>query len=90
VAKKSKAPFGAWPSPLSAEAVAEGSVRLGGLALDGDDVYWVESRPAEQGRLALLRKREDGTVEEVVPAPFSVRTRVHEYGGGAFAVEAAW
>jgi len=62
-------------------------VRLGGLALDEDDVYWLESRPAEQGRLALLRKREDGTVEEVVPAPFSVRTRVHEYGGGAFTVE---
>jgi dipeptidyl aminopeptidase/acylaminoacyl peptidase len=87
VSKKSKARFGAWTSPLSAEAVAEGSVRLGGLALDGDDVYWLESRPAEQGRLALLRKQEHGTVEEVVPAPFSVRTRVHEYGGGAFAVE---
>jgi dipeptidyl aminopeptidase/acylaminoacyl peptidase len=86
VAGKRKAPFGAWPSPLSAEAVAEGSVRLGGLALDGHDVYWTQSRPAEQGRLALLRKREGGTVEEVVRAPFSVRTRVHEYGGGAFAV----
>jgi dipeptidyl aminopeptidase/acylaminoacyl peptidase len=85
VAEKPKIPCGAWPSPLSAEAVAEGSVRLGGLALDGKDVYWIESRPAEQGRLALLRKR-DGDVEEVVGAPFSVRTRVHEYGGGAFAV----
>jgi len=87
VAGKRKAPFGAWPSALTADAVAEGSVRLGGLALDGDDVYWVESRPVEQGRLALLRKREGGNVEEVVCAPFSVRTRVHEYGGGAFAVE---
>ena len=82
-------PYGAWPSPLSADAVAQGGVRLGGLAIDresGDDVYWVESRPAEQGRLALLRKRGQGLAEEVVPAPFSVRTRVHEYGGGAFAV----
>ena len=86
MAAKRKVPFGAWPSPLSAEAVAEGSVRLGGLALDGKDVYWVESRPAEQGRLALLRKRDGGAVEEVVAAPYSVRTRVHEYGGGAFAV----
>jgi dipeptidyl aminopeptidase/acylaminoacyl peptidase len=86
VAGKRKVPFGAWPSPLSAEAVAEGSVRLGGLALDGDNVYWVESRPAEQGRLALVRKRDHGVVEEVVRAPLSVRTRVHEYGGGAFAV----
>jgi dipeptidyl aminopeptidase/acylaminoacyl peptidase len=86
VAEKRKAPYGAWPSPLSAEAVAEGSVRLGGLALDGDHVYWTQSQPAEQGRLALLRKRAGGEVEEVVRAPFSVRTRVHEYGGGAFAV----
>jgi dipeptidyl aminopeptidase/acylaminoacyl peptidase len=87
VAEKRKAPFGAWPSPLSAETVAEGSVRLGGLALDGEDVYWTQSRPAEQGRQALLRKREAKDVEEVVRAPFSVRTRVHEYGGGAFAVD---
>jgi dienelactone hydrolase len=86
VAAKRKVPFGTWPSPLSAEAVAEGSVRLGGLALDGKDVYWVESRPAEQGRLALLRKCDGGAVEEVVAAPYSVRTRVHEYGGGAFTV----
>ena len=87
MATKHKAPFGAWPSPLTAQAVAAGSVRVGGLALDGDDVYWVESRSAEQGRLALLRKRKDGDVEEVVSAPYSVRTRVHEYGGGAFAVD---
>jgi dipeptidyl aminopeptidase/acylaminoacyl peptidase len=86
VAEKRKAPCGAWPSPLSAEAVAEGSVRLGGLAIDGENLYWVESRPVEQGRLALLRKRGGGDVEEVVRAPFSVRTRVHEYGGGAFSV----
>ena len=87
MATKHKAPFGAWPSPLTAEAVAGGSVRVGGLALDEDDVYWVESRPAEQGRLALLRKRGNGDVEEVVGAPYSVRTRVHEYGGGAFAID---
>ncbi len=87
VSKKRRARYGAWPSPLSAAAVAEGSVRLGGLALDGDEVYWVESRPAEQGRMALLRKRGDGTVEEIVRAPFSVRSRVHEYGGGAFTVD---
>lgn len=83
---KRTAPCGTWPSPLTAEIVAAGTVRLHGLWLDGSDTYWVESRPNEQGRLALLRKRPQGNIEEVVPAPFSVRTRVHEYGGGAFAV----
>jgi dipeptidyl aminopeptidase/acylaminoacyl peptidase len=61
---------------------------LGGLALDRDDAgcpYWLESRPAEQGRMTLLRKRGE-SAEELLSAPFSVRTRVHEYGGGAFAV----
>ena len=82
---KRRLPCGAWPSPLSADAVAAGSVRLGGLWLDGDDVYWTESRPQEQGRMTLLHKRGRGRVREIVPAPFSVRTRVHEYGGGAFA-----
>jgi len=81
-------PFGEWPSPLGADRVAEGSVRLGGMALDDEYVYWVESRAAENGRLALVRKRASAAdaAEVVVPAPFSVRTRVHEYGGGAFAV----
>jgi dipeptidyl aminopeptidase/acylaminoacyl peptidase len=63
-------------------------VRVGGLALDPDDadcVYWLESRPAEQGRMTLLR-RQRGAVQELLQAPFSVRNRVHEYGGGAFAV----
>ena len=76
--------YGAWPSPLGAEIVAASSVRLSGLWLDGDDLYWTESRPAEAGRQTLLAKQGDGPVRELVPAPFSVRTRVHEYGGGAF------
>jgi dipeptidyl aminopeptidase/acylaminoacyl peptidase len=63
-----------------------GKIRLGGLCLDGDAIYWTESRPAEQGRMTLLGKSRDGTAFEIVPAPFSVRTRVHEYGGGAFTV----
>jgi dipeptidyl aminopeptidase/acylaminoacyl peptidase len=75
---------GAWPSPISAEEVAAGSVRLGGLCADGGDLYWTESRPQQRGRVTLLRRRDHGTIEEIVPAPFSVRSRVHEYGGGAF------
>jgi dipeptidyl aminopeptidase/acylaminoacyl peptidase len=68
--------------------VAAGSVRLGGVWLDGDDTYWSESRPAEQGRQSLWAKPARGPARALVPAPFSVRTRVHEYGGGAFAARA--
>lgn len=82
-------PCGTWPSPLTPDLVADASVRVAGVALDALDdgcVYWSESRPSEQGRLTLLRKRGGGSAEELLPAPFSVRSRVHEYGGGAFAV----
>lgn len=77
---------GAWPSSLGAEVVAAASSRLGGLRADGDDVYFTETRPREGGRVALLRLRPGSPVEEVVPAPLSVRSRVHEYGGGAYTV----
>lgn len=79
-------PFGTWSSPLTAAAVAAQGLRLGAVALDGDDVYWLEGRPAEGGRQVLVRREADGTTRDVTPAPFNVRTRVHEYGGGAYVV----
>ena len=77
--------FGTWPSPLSAAAVAAGTLRLGAVQLDGDDVYWLEGRSREGGRYALVRWR-DGAATDVVPRDVNIRTRVHEYGGGAYVV----
>ena len=34
--------------------------------------------------MAVLRRAPDGTVTEVVEAPFNARSAVHEYGGGAW------
>src|SRR5688572_24285955 len=82
----SVAPFGTWSSPLSAAAVAAGGLRLGVVALDGDDVYWLEGRPGEGGRYALVRRTRDGTIAEVTPRDMNVRSRVHEYGGDAYVV----
>jgi dipeptidyl aminopeptidase/acylaminoacyl peptidase len=80
------APYGEWESPITAAALSAASVRLSGLAIDGPDVYWVEGRPAEKGRNVLVRRTSDGAITDVTPAPYDVRTRVHEYGGGAYAV----
>lgn len=80
------APYGTWASPLSAAAIAAGGLRLSAVQLDGDDVYWLEGRPHDGGRYALVRRRSDGQIEEVTPPDFNVRTRVHEYGGGAYIV----
>jgi len=80
------APYGTWKSPITADLITGGSIGFAGLALDGGDVYWAEQRPAEGGRTALVRRAADGSVAEVIPQTFSARSRVHEYGGGAFAV----
>jgi dipeptidyl aminopeptidase/acylaminoacyl peptidase len=80
------APYGSWKSPITAELIASGTIGLGQIALDGNDTYWVEMRPAEGGRSVVARRRADGRTTDVTPAPFNVRTRVHEYGGGAFCV----
>ncbi|HET6917843.1 MAG TPA: S9 family peptidase [Jiangellaceae bacterium] len=81
------APYGTWKSPITAGLVAASEIHLGQVSLDEDDVYWVESRPAENGRNVLVRWR-GGDMADVVPTTFDVRTRVHEYGGGAYAVRA--
>jgi dipeptidyl aminopeptidase/acylaminoacyl peptidase len=78
------APCGTWASPLSAADVAAGGLRLGGVSLDGDDIYWLEGRPREGGRYALVRRTSNGGIAEVTPPEINVRSRVHEYGGGAY------
>ena len=81
------APYGSWKSPISADLIVAGTIGLGQIALDGGDVYWSEGRPFEAGRSAIVRRTPDGNMADVTPPPFNVRTRVHEYGGGAFTVQ---
>ena len=80
------APYGSWKSPVTTDLIVSGAVGLGQISLDGNDVYWVEMRPSEGGRMVIVRRGPDGTTADVTPEPYSVRTRVHEYGGGAFLV----
>lgn len=74
-----------WPSPIGAATVATAGLRFEGLQVDRDDAYWVEGRPAEGGRCVIVRRdvRGGSPAHDVLPAPFSARTFVHEYGGGA-------
>jgi dipeptidyl aminopeptidase/acylaminoacyl peptidase len=87
------APYGSWVSPITSDLIVASSIGLGGVLIDGSDVYWIESRPQEQGRSVIVRRSPDGRTENVTPpvpqsgqAAFNVRTRVHEYGGGAYLV----
>jgi dipeptidyl aminopeptidase/acylaminoacyl peptidase len=79
-------PYGAWRSPVTADAIVAGVIGLGQIQLDGNDVYWVEQRPSEKGRNVIVRRRPDGTIADITPPEFNARTRVHEYGGGAYRV----
>lgn len=82
----SAAPYGTWASPLTAARATAGALRLGQITLDGDDVYWLEGRASEGGRNVLVRSSAGGPPHDVLPAGFNVRSRVHEYGGAAYAV----
>ena len=86
VARPNVAPYGSWKSPITADVVAGGEVGLEQVRLDGDDVYWIERRSQEGGRKVIIRRSPDGRVTDVTPPPLNARTRVHEYGGGDYAV----
>ncbi|MEM9946524.1 MAG: S9 family peptidase [Cyanobacteria bacterium P01_D01_bin.36] len=83
------ASYGSWRSPITSDSIVSSSIRLGAVRLDGPDIYWSELRPTEGGRQLVVRygpEDEIGSVTDLTPAPFNVRTRVHEYGGGAYLV----
>lgn len=79
-------PYGTWPSPISAADLASASTRVAYPQLVGDEVWWLEARPAEAGRVVVVAASPDNPVDvrDLLPAPWSARTRVHEYGGLCF------
>ena len=89
-------PFGAWPSPITPDAIVADTVRLSSVSLDAGRIGWLEGRPGEGGRNVLVRAglradvagtpHDAGRPADATPPPFNVRSRVHEYGGGAYAV----
>ena len=79
------APYGSWASPITTAMLTEASIGLSSAGTDGNDLFWLESRASEGGRATLLRLAAGSdTPVELTPAPFNVRSRVHEYGGGAW------
>jgi dipeptidyl aminopeptidase/acylaminoacyl peptidase len=80
------APYGSWQSPITSELIVSAAINLGEIALDGQDIYWIEGRPTEGGRNVIVRRSVDGRVTDINPQPFNARTRVHEYGGASFVV----
>ena len=84
-------PYGQWDSPVEADSYTQTSVQLSQVRVDETDTYWVEGNPRDNGRNTLLCADSMGQISEVLPLIDGirlpdVRTRVHEYGGRAYAV----
>lgn len=84
MSKKVISPYGSWKSPITSDLIVQGTIPLVNVAFDGQDLYWAEAHPSEAGRNTVMKKSSDGMVVELTPAPFNVRTRVHEYGGAPY------
>lgn len=86
--KPQVAPYGSWKSSITSDMIASGTIRIEQVVLDRNEIYWIEMRPSEGGRCVIMRRNPDGQISEITPSIFNARTRVHEYGGGAFVIHA--
>ncbi len=82
-----KKPYGSWPSSISAELITRAAPSLNFVQSHGDALYWVEGRPWESGRSVIMRRDSAGEVCDLLPAPYSHYSKVHEYGGMAYALD---
>jgi dipeptidyl aminopeptidase/acylaminoacyl peptidase len=87
MSRQTIAPYGSWKSPITTDLIVAETIWLGGpIALDRGEIYWTELRPSEAGRCVIVKCDLNNQIMDVTPKPFNVRTRVHEYGGGAYTV----
>lgn len=81
-------PFGAWPSPITADSLSSGAV-ASDTCIDGDYIYWTQAISHEQGRGQIFQQKLNDTSiapKALLPLEYNCLTRVHEYGRGAFKV----
>ena len=65
-----RAPYGSWKSPITSDLIVSETIGLGQIALDGEDVYWTELRPAEGGRCVVVRRSPEGDTSDMTPPAF--------------------
>jgi len=78
--------YGNWPSKITSELIVSDSVSIDEARLTATAVYYIERRPQEKGRCVIVRSG-DGVSLDVLPPPYSARSRVHEYGGGCYCLD---
>jgi len=88
VTQRTTSPYGSWASPITPGVLLQGTVHMRNQMTrwDGADLYWSELRPYEGGRIVVCKRAAGGAISDVTPNGFNARSRVHEYGGGHYAV----
>ncbi|MBW6417622.1 prolyl oligopeptidase family serine peptidase [Celeribacter sp. PS-C1] len=79
-------PYGAWESPISAQMLVEDSRKIEQVCVDRDTIYWIETRPDQGGRSAIMCQTPDGAQKDILPRWFNARALVNSYGGAAMGV----
>ena len=79
--------YGSWKSPITSELIVSKTIGVGSIKISGENIYWLEKRPQEKGRNVIVGCSEQTGIKSVTPEPLSVRSKVHEYGGGAYVVD---
>lgn len=86
-AEPTVAPYGSWRSPVGLELMATSGRSLSAVHAEDGATWWLEGRPTDKGRLTLVRQRPGEEPEDLSPPGMNVRSRVHEYGGGALLID---
>ena len=81
------AAFGSWKSPITSDLIVSKTIGIDNIAIDRHKIYWLEKRPQEKGRSLIVGYSPDGSTQDITPEPFSVRSKIHEYGGGAYTIK---
>ena len=79
--------YGSWKSPITSDLIVSKTIDIRSIVVNNDDIYWLEKRPQEKGGNTIVRYFNHRGIKNITPLPLSVRSKIHEYGGGAFVVE---
>ena len=80
--------YGTWPSKITAQLIVSDSISIDEPLVCSNSLYYIERRPQENGRCVIVEIT-NGISRDLLPPPYSARSRVHEYGGGCFCINDA-
>jgi dipeptidyl aminopeptidase/acylaminoacyl peptidase len=76
--------YGCWKGPITGALLTSSGIGFSEFQFSNGNLYWLESRPDESGRVVVVRSSPAGAPVDLLPRDYNARTRVHEYGGGAY------